>query len=66
MVDSGGWYRLRGAAQQISGTNLQGIDLVRNAYYGPNRVPVNTVLQYQQLPVLPPEVIIGGQIQAAN
>jgi hypothetical protein len=47
VVDAAGWYRARGGALQTSGANLQGINLVDSAY-GPNRVPVKTVLQYQQ------------------
>lgn len=59
------WYRLRGTAVQTSGANLQGINLVGNSSVGATRIPVQRVLQYQQLP-WSPEVIIGGQIQAAN
>jgi len=69
VVDSTGWYRVRGAAQQTQhdlGVGLQGTNLVDTRYYGPSRVPVKTILQYQQVPVLTPEVVIGGQIQAAN
>lgn len=48
VVDSVGWYRARGAANQISGANLQGMNLVDSAY-GPNRVPIKRVLQYEQV-----------------
>jgi len=59
------WYRLRGdALLPLSGSNLQGINLVDNAY-GPNGLPIQRVLQYQQQFVFP-EATVGGQIQAAG
>jgi len=48
VVDSTGWYRLRGPVNQLSGANLQAPNLVTKMTIGPSRIPMFRSAQYQQ------------------